>query len=403
MSGRLTRLGDLLTDVGVELHTRRARTAMLIAGIALSTGTLISAVSVSTTAAHQVDAGLAASTLDLIEVEASHAQRSDGTASDAVRRVFPEDTERRVRAVPTVVDGGLRLDVTNDAYLRRAGVGASARPPSADEVRVLGLTSGYLVADRVSSPAGWMLDTDAPVALLGTAAANRLGIHPTTDPTGLAVTIEGERYDVVGFLRGGTTPLANAVAIPYDRAISHAGSDAETTILIRTEIGAGSAVARVIRSAIRPDAPQRLVSSQVLDIKDLRTGVSTELDRLGAWVGSLLLVLTVLLIANAMTVSVLGRTAEIGLRRAMGASRAAMASLFLAEGAVTGMLGGLTGSAVAGFATLLVCVINQWTAILSPSLIGLGPIVGMVAGLVCATYPAARASAIHPAVAVRSD
>ncbi len=401
----LAKLRDLLADVGVEMHARRARTVLLMIGIGLSTGTLISAVTISTTAAHQVDAGLAASTLDLISVTAASGATSAEitSAADNLNVAFPADAEARVRQVDLVVDGGRRVDITGSVTTGRDGRSASPPRDRDEPLTVLGLTSGYLTADSVTAPTGWMLDGERPVALLGVGAAKELDIPVTADPTGLSVTLNGSRYDIVGYLRGGATGLTDAIAIPYQRALPIAGSDGETTMLIRTEMGAGATVAGVIRQAIRPEAPQRLSSSQVLDIKDLRTGVSTELDRLAAWVGALLLVLTVLLIANAMTVSVMGRTSEIGLRRAMGASRRSVAGLFLAEGGVAGALGGLAGSAFAAFAVLIVCLVNDWTAILPPATIALGPVVGMVAGLVSAAYPALRASAVEPAIAVRSD
>lgn len=127
------------------------------------------------------------------------------------------------------------------------------------------------------------------------------------------------------------------------------------------------------------------------------------MDRLAAGIGALLLVLTILLIANAMIVSVMSRTAEIGVRRALGASRSAVASLFLIEGGAVGFLGGLTGSALAVVSLLAVSLVHEWSAVMNPVVIGLGPLVGVVAGLVSSLYPAFRAAGIEPALAVRSD
>lgn len=174
-------------------------------------------------------------------------------------------------------------------------------------------------------------------------------------------------------------------------------------MLVRTEPGAGAVVAPVIRLALRPDAPERLTSSQVVDITDLRTGVTTQLDRLAAWVGGLLLVLTVLLVANGMVVSVMARTGEIGVRRALGSSRGSVAALFLVEGALVGALGGLAGSAIATAAVVIVAAVSGWTAMFQLVWVVLGPAVGVTAGLVSSLYPAMRASSIQPALAVRSD
>lgn len=135
----------------------------------------------------------------------------------------------------------------------------------------------------------------------------------------------------------------------------------------------------------------------------LRTGVSTQLDRLAAGTGALLLALTVLLIGNAMVVSVMSRTGEIGLRRAIGASRARVAAMFWTEGALSGLVGGLTGSALAAVAVVVVAAVNGWTAAVSPVVVVLGPAIGVAAGVLSSLYPALRAAAVEPAQAVRAD
>lgn len=104
-----------------------------------------------------------------------------------------------------------------------------------------------------------------------------------------------------------------------------------------------------------------------------------------------------------MIVSVTARTTEIGVRRALGSSRGRVAAVFWVEGAVTGALGGLVGSAVAAVIIVGVSAISGWTAVLNIGWILLGPLLGAAVGIVASAYPAARASLIHPAIAVRSN
>ena len=197
--------------------------------------------------------------------------------------------------------------------------------------------------------------------------------------------------------------LDSTIIIPYELAHDQLNTDADAHMKILTKPGAGAQIAKVVRSVIRPEAPEMLQVSQVQTVNDMRQGVATQLDRFAAFIGAFLLMLTVLLIANAMTVSVMARTGEIGVRRALGASRVDVAGLFLMEGALVGVLGGLAGSAFAAIAIVVVSAMNQWTAAYSILLVLAGPIVGVLAGVISSIYPAIRASGVQPALAVRSD
>nr|WP_279589689.1 ABC transporter permease [Cellulomonas uda] len=99
----------------------------------------------------------------------------------------------------------------------------------------------------------------------------------------------------------------------------------------------------------------------------------------------------------------MSRTGEIGLRRAIGASRARVAAMFWTEGALSGAVGGVTGSALAAVAVVVVAAVNGWTASVNPVSALLGPTIGLVAGVVSSLYPALRAAAVEPAQAVRAD
>lgn len=387
-------VGDLLRDVTVEMHARRARAGLMMAAVGLSTGALLSAVGISDVAARQVDADLAASTVTFVSVAPA-----SGVEATAGRPVFPADTESRVSGIDLVRAAGRRLDldtIAEPTVTRLTGSGLVTG------VTVIGATAGYLDAAGTPAPAGWVLDHDHPAALLGEAAARALDIPRTVDPTGLSVYIDGRAYPVVGFLPAGDIDLSSTIAIPYGMVTTTAGGDTRAQLLVRTEPGAGTVVSEVVRDAVRPDAPEALVSSQVVDVMDLRTGVSTQMDRLIGGVGGLLLALTVLLIGNAMVVSVMSRTGEIGLRRAMGTSRGRVAALFWAEGALSGAIGGLSGSALAVIAVVAVSAASGWTAATGPLLL-LGPLIGTGAGLVSSLYPALRAASIEPAQAVRAD
>ncbi|WP_066466254.1 ABC transporter permease [Sanguibacter suarezii] len=400
-----SRAVDLIDDVVVELSARRSRTALIVAAVALSTGALLASLGISSTAAQQIASSLAASTLDLVTVEVNPVETSSDDAQTATggapASYFPADTQARAESVTLVEAAGLSIAVDRNetTAVRRPG------DPQEIQVPVLGATPGFMNANEAAqqSTTTWLLETDQHVVLLGTSAAAELSIPISPNPTGHQIQIGPTLYQVIGFIDSGRIDLGAYAVIPYGLAVDAMRSDASSSLLVRTAPGAGAPVAGVIRTAIRPDQPERLANSQVTNLSALRQGVDTQLGQFAAWIGAFLLVLTCLLIANSMIVSVVARTAEIGLRRALGASRAAVSAVFWGEGLVIGLVGGITGSAVGAVAVVAVSTANQWTAHLDPWTFLYGPALGGLTGLLASAYPAWNVTRISPALAVRSD
>nr|BFE72346.1 hypothetical protein GCM10020092_056470 [Actinoplanes digitatis] len=106
-------------------------------------------------------------------------------------------------------------------------------------------------------------------------------------------------------------------------------------------------------------------------------------------------------IANTTLVAVLERTAEIGLRRALGARPRHIALQFLTESTAIGTLGGLLGTSLGVAVVVLSALLHQWTAILQPWAVVAAPLVGALVGLVAGVYPALRAAWVEPVEALR--
>jgi len=108
-------------------------------------------------------------------------------------------------------------------------------------------------------------------------------------------------------------------------------------------------------------------------------------------------------IANTTLVSVLERTPEIGLRRALGARRRHIAIQFLAESTLLGSLSGVIGTALGIIAVLVASYVNRWTPVLPPLLPPLALAAGSLTGLLAGLYPSVKAARLQPADALRTS
>jgi macrolide transport system ATP-binding/permease protein len=133
----------------------------------------------------------------------------------------------------------------------------------------------------------------------------------------------------------------------------------------------------------------------------VRDEVQTDLNVMFLLLGGLSLLVGAIGIANITLVGVMERTAEIGLRRAIGATRMHIASQFLVESASMGVMGGVIGASLGVLIVVVVSAYQVWTPVLDPAAPILSPVVGGTIGLLSGTYPAWRAAQLEPVEALR--
>ncbi len=135
--------------------------------------------------------------------------------------------------------------------------------------------------------------------------------------------------------------------------------------------------------------------------KALRDEVQSDVNKLFLLLGALSLVVGAIGIANITLVSVMERTGEIGLRRAIGATRWHIAAQFLFESASMGIIGGILGASLGVMIVVAVSAYELWTPVLDPWAPFLAPVIGGAIGLLSGAYPALRAAYLEPVEAFR--
>lgn len=173
-------------------------------------------------------------------------------------------------------------------------------------------------------------------------------------------------------------------------------------MVVETQLGATDLIAAQTPLALRPDNPTALRVSTPRDQQRVRDAVQSDLNLLFVFLGGVSLLVGAIGIANVTLVSVMERTGEIGLRRALGASRGHVAGQFLLESGVIGLVGGIIGTSAGVLIVVAVAARQAWTPVLDPQLVVAGPVLGAFIGLLAGTYPASRAARLEPVDALRS-
>jgi putative ABC transport system permease protein len=397
--------GDLLDEALAGVSARPARLVLTTLGTVLGIGSLVATIGLGQTASGQISQRFDAVAATRVVVEPRQAPSAGGGSQslgslpwDAADRVARLNGVAAAGTYTAIGPGELRVQTTPVFD----PTGTAAAPP------VVAASSGLLQALRGELLTGRAFDAGHdhradPVALVGADLARRLNLTRIDAlPT---VFIDDHAFTIIGIVdrvaaRG---QLLDAVIIPNGAARKLLGVDSPATLEIRTALGAAQLVGRQAPLALSPGHPESLRAETPPSPTELRRQVQADIGALFLVLGAVALLIGGLGIANVTLLSVLERIGEIGLRRALGATRRHVAAQFLLESVTIGFLGGLVGSAAGVLITLGVSAARSWTPLLDFRLAALAPLLGAAIGLVAGTYPAWKASAIEPIAALRGN
>lgn len=383
---------DILRTGAVGLHTRRARVVLSALGIAIGIATMVAVIGLSTSSRADLMARLDRLGTNLLTAEAG----KDLHRNDVK---LPKNAVAMVERIGPVEHATATADV--DTRIRRSDL--------VPEERLAGVTTqavrtDLLTALNAGTHKGVWLDGASehlPVTVLGSVAAERLGI---TEP-GEKIMMNDRYVVVVGILEPiELVPNLDRVAmVGFPAAEKYFGFDGHpTTIFERSTDASVEDVRDILARTVNPGGEESVKVSRPSDALAAKAATDEGLTALMLGLGAVALLVGGVGVANTMVISVLERRQEIGLRRALGATRNAVRLQFLTESLLLSAVGGAAGAALGAAATYAYAVPQGWTAVVPPWSLAGGLCATLLIGALAGLYPAIRASRLDPTAALNA-
>jgi putative ABC transport system permease protein len=240
-----------------------------------------------------------------------------------------------------------------------------------------------------------------PVAVLGAVAAQRLGIDRVVP--GERVWLGGQWFYVAGILNPAVlaTDIDSAVLVGFPAAQRYLGFDGHpSTIYVRARTDQVAAVQSILAATANPEAPNDANVSQPSAALVARAAAQSALNNLFLGLGAVALLVGAVGVANIMVISVLERRSEIGLRRALGATRGHIRIQFLAEAILLALCGGAAGVLAGAGATAVYASGKGWSVVVPPVAWVGGLTAAVLIGAAAGLLPALRAARMAPTEAL---
>ncbi len=386
---------DMARTATVGMRTRRMRTALSALGIMIGIAAMVGVLGLSESSKSELLAQLDALGTNLLTVQAGGGIGAGSgelpeDAAEMISRIGPVEVTSTISAV----DGA---NVYRTDYVPEGQTNGIT-------VQAVDLTLIDTLAGSVADGA-WLNDATAayPTTVLGSVAAERLGIH---EVTGTQQVLVGDQwFTVTGVLDEFelSPDLDRAALVSLEAAATYLGDDnVPTSILVRVDPDQVDTVTAVLAPTANPQNPEEVEVERPTDALEAREAAGDALTALFLGLGAVALLVGGVGIANVMVISVLERRAEIGLRRALGATKKHVSLQFLGEALLLAGVGGVGGVGLGVAATAIYARIRGWDAIIPPIAIAGGIGAALLIGAGAGLYPAIRAARLSPTDALRT-
>ncbi|WP_055586391.1 ABC transporter permease [Peterkaempfera griseoplana] len=378
---------DTLRVGSAGLRVRPTRALLSALGIAIGIAAMVAVVTISSSSQAAFNAQLASVGTNLLTV--TPGQDFIGNSAP-----LPVDSVHMVERIGPVKSAAATGSLTNAKVYRSDHIPVEA----SGGIGVLAAGLGLPSTVGLKMAAGTWLNAAQeryPAVVLGATAARTLGI----DRIGTQIWLGNHWFTVTGILQ--PTVLA-----PELDASALVGWDAAKTMLSfdgrPTEIYARSTdsqvvqVSNVLAPTVNPQNPSQVKVSRPSDALSAKKAANNAFTGLLVGIGGIALLVGGVGVANTMVIAILERRSEIGLRRALGATRAQIRTQFLVESVMLSALGGASG-AVLGAAVSAAYAIHQgWQVVIPPWALGIGVSATIAIGAFAGLWPAIRAARLAP-------
>lgn len=388
---------DLVRVAMIGLLARKVRTLLLLLGPMIGVAAIIAAVGLTDSAKGDLKAKVAELGTNLVEASAS----SSFGGQDPT---LPEDVVERAMTVTSVRSVAPIVELSNIIVTPYE---EAREKYETVPIPVVGADQDLPVVLEVPMVSGrWLNSFDessgARSAVIGVGLAREFGVLPDELRT---IDVGGFDYTVVGIL--------DSVQLEpgFDTAVFISFASAENDFLdddvrpnkiyARVDPSRVDETADALTTAIGLGGPDEVKTDVKSEALELAAQSDRQLQLIVVSMGLLAIIVGGLGIANVMSISVIQRSSEIGIRRALGHTRRIIAVQFLLEAIVVGVIGGICGVLLGMLAIFVGASIAGWVFVMAPWLAPAGVVLAITISVMAGLYPARRAARLEPLETLR--